>query len=427
MAFEPDSDERLLRDATRLSAFRSALAETVRPGDTVIAMAAGLGIPAMLASEAGAGRVYAVVRSVQLELGREISRANGYGDRIIWITRDGLAELPTKANVLVSDQLGCFGFEGGIVERYADARRFLVPDAITIPAALDLLVAPVENQEIHRQMHFWTTPQPADLDFSSALESALNTGYPVSIGADSVLGPTAVTAAIQLGKPVANTIGSRTVSTITRDGVVHGIGGWFSAQLSPSITISSSPLSANPVDQLGVLLPIAEPVAVTPGDRVIIGIRIAIASRLVSWTVEVTDTSGSRKARFSHSTFRAMLMPRDDLHRTAPGFIPRLDPWMEARRAVLNLCDGARSFDAIVGEIEHGHSKLFASRQKAAAFAASVIRRHADSDPQGAWNATPTQGAGKSYRPPVLRDFEGFAEFTPGVEIGDHEIDFGGV
>src|SRR5271170_1497690 len=115
MAFEPDSDERLLRDATRLSAFRSALAETVRPGDTVIAMAAGLGIPAMLASEAGAGRVYAVVRSVQLE----ISRANGYGDRIIWITRDGLAELPTKANVLVSDQLGCFGFEGGIVERYA--------------------------------------------------------------------------------------------------------------------------------------------------------------------------------------------------------------------------------------------------------------------------------------------------------------------
>jgi hypothetical protein len=166
---------------------------------------------------------------------------------------------------------------------------------------------------------------------------------------------------------------------------------------------------------------------VTPGDRVVVGVRIAIVSRLVSWTVEVTDGSGNRKGRFSHSTFRAMLMPRDELHRTAPDFVPRLDPWMEARRAVLNLCDGAHSFSAIVGEIERGHSKLFASRQKAAAFAASVIRRHASGDRPSGAGAALSSGARNTYRPPALRDFEGFAEFTPGVEIGDHEIDFGGV
>jgi len=427
MAFEPERDERLLKDATRLSAFRSAIAETVRAGDTVIAMAAGLGITAMLAAEAGAGRVYAVSNSAQLELGREISCSNGHGDRIIWITREGLTDLPAKADVVVSDLLGCFGFEGGIVERFADARRFLSAGALTIPAALDLLVAPVEKPEIDRQVRFWTAPQPAGLDFGSAVESALNTGYPMSIGADSMLGPTAVTASIQLGEAVANMIVSRTVSTITRDGILHGIGGWFSARLSPSITISNSPLSANPVNQQGVILPIAQPVAVTRGDRVTIGMRIAVTSRLVSWTVEVTDGSGSRKARFSHSTFRAMLMPRDDLHRTAPGFVPRLDPWMEARRTVLNQCDGARTFDAIVTEIERNHSKLFASRQKAAAFAASVIRRHARSDTQIDSDVATTAGARKMYRPPALRDFEGFSEFTPGVEIGDHEIDFGGV
>ena len=62
---------------------------------------------------------------------------------------------------------------------------------------------------------------------------------------------------------------------------------------------------------------------------------------VINWNVDVIDfVSGAKKGSFRHSTWKAKLIPSEDLARTQPGFKPKLNPRGEARRTVVNLCDG---------------------------------------------------------------------------------------
>jgi hypothetical protein len=417
----------MLNDRTRLTAFRAAIAELVQLGDIVIAFDPGFGILAMIAASAGAGRVYAIASGRHMELNRQITRANAFDDRITWLRPEDLARLPVKADIAVSDEIGCFGFEGGIVEKLLDARRFLAADAIVVPSTLRLHVAPIECSEIHRRIAFWAGPQPAGLNFSSAIESAVNTGYPIDLRADDILGQPATVASLDLARLDEQNVGNRTEFTITRDGILHGIGGWFSAELSRSIAISNSPLAGQPLDQACVVMPIAEPAAVTSGDRVATTIRIGLANRVVSWTVEIANEAGERKARFAQSTFRGMLLQRADLHQITPTSVPRLDPGSQVCRTVMNLCDGTHSFESILDKVESGHPGLFASRLQAAVFVASIVRRHTKEIEHAHAGEHSGVSQRRPYQPPVLFRFDGIAELAPGMVIDDHEMDFGGV
>ncbi|MFQ5738828.1 MAG: SAM-dependent methyltransferase, partial [Acidobacteriota bacterium] len=54
-------------------------------------------------------------------------------------------DLPEKVDVIVSDQIGRFGFEAGLLGYYQDAgQRFLKPGGTMIPSRVGLNVAPVE-------------------------------------------------------------------------------------------------------------------------------------------------------------------------------------------------------------------------------------------------------------------------------------------
>ena len=94
---------------------------------------------------------------------------------------------------------------------------------------------------------------------------------------------------------------------------------------------------------------------------------------LVAWTVEVRGPSGALKARFTQSTPRGMLLAREDLERTRPGFVPTLSPWGEARLSILSLCDGQRSVADIEREVYRRHPTILPS------FVAEVITRYSAS------------------------------------------------
>jgi hypothetical protein len=103
------------------------------------------------------------------------------------------------------------------------------------------------------------------------------------------------------------------------------------------------------------------------------------ADAVVNWNVEVIDgASQIPKATFRHSTWKAMLLPEEDLLRTQPGFKPELVPRGKARRTVVNLCDGMRTVAEIERELLRLHPELFRSRDEAAVFVAEVVTRYSE-------------------------------------------------
>jgi protein arginine N-methyltransferase 1 len=372
-----DEHRQYLADEPRLAAYRRAISGTVTPGDVVLDLGAGTGIMGLLACRSGALRVYSIEAESMIGLAREICRANGFEDRVTFMK--GLStqvELPEKVDVAICDQIGRFGFEAGIVEYFHDVvRRFLKPAGVLIPSKITLLAAPVECPGIFAQVDFWKNSSTG-FDLTPARAIAVNTGYPIDLRAEHLLGDPVALATLELStiRPVPMKFEAEIV--IGRPGTLHGLGGWFSARLAQNATLTNSPLAADSIKRRNVFLPIDRPVSVEPGDRVSLAIQIVPTEVLLTWRVDVRSGRGESKGSFTHSTWRGMLIAHEDLARTRPGFAPRLSARGEARLTVLSLCDGKRPLMDIEQEVFARHASLFRSRDEAATFVAEVVTRY---------------------------------------------------
>ena len=378
MSLIVDEHRQYLADPHRLGAFERAISATVKPGDVVIDLGAGTGILGLLACRAGASRVYAIDDGGIIDLARSLCRANGFADRVVFIKElSTRVTLPEKANVVVADQIGRFGFEAGVWEYFTDARaRLLAPGAATVPTRVQLRIAPVEAPELFDQIDFWSR-RPAGFDLSAARVLAANTGYPARFAPEGLLADPATLADLDLAEAEPRSIGAEVECAARRSGTLHGLGGWFRAELAPGIFMSNGPGEPGRIDRLNVFLPIASPVAVEPGDRIRVRARIIPSQVMLRWQVTVSSASGSAKARFDHSTAEGMLLTAEDLARTRPDYVPRLTAWGEARRTLLELCDGRRSVAEIEAEVWRRHPALFTSAEAAGAFVAEVVTRYA--------------------------------------------------
>jgi protein arginine N-methyltransferase 1 len=377
-----DEHRQYLADQNRVAAFRNAIAEVVKPGDVVVDLGAGTGVLGLFACQAGARRVYSIDDGAIIGLARDLSRANGFGERVTFLKElSTRVELPEKADVVVADQIGHFGFEAGILPYFEDARaRFLKPGAALIPSRIDMCVAPVEAADSFAQVEFWNA-QPAGLDFAPARAIAANTGYPIKLRPEQLLAEPVVAISLDLASVTAEPFSLSTSLTVGRAGTLHGIGGWFTAQMSSRVTMSNGPLAAHPITRSNVFLPVDHAVDVAPGDAIAVTLHVDPRQVVLTWKVEVRDDGGpsgnGHRAAFAHSTFRGMLVCREDLERTRPQFVPVLSPRGEARRSVVNLCDGHRTLRDIEAEVQRRHPDLFPSLAKAAEFVAEVVTRYA--------------------------------------------------
>ncbi len=377
MSLVLDEHRQYLADVVRLAGFERALKELVRPGDVVVDLGAGTGVLGLLACRAGAGRVYALESTSLIGVAREIARANHVEDRITFLKEHSRgADLPEKADLVVADQIGGFGFEAGVFEYFADARkRFLKPRGITVPGRIDLITAPVETEEMWSRVEFWGTT-PVGFDVGPGLTIARNSTYPVEYEPGQLLGKPAPLASLDPGADGGAPVQAHARVVIDRRGVLHGVGGWFVAQLSPGTAISNSPLAPDRVNRHHVFFPIDRPVPVVSGDRVHIKMQIVTAETLVRWEVAVRGPDGHLKTSSRHSTFEGMLVCQEDLARTRPDFVPKLTPRGRARLTVLSLCDGRRPLAEVEEEVYQRHPDLFAAHGDAARFVAEVVTRY---------------------------------------------------
>ncbi|HUA35241.1 MAG TPA: 50S ribosomal protein L11 methyltransferase [Candidatus Binataceae bacterium] len=367
-----DEHRHYLADELRTSLYRKAIRDVVRPGDVVMDLGAGTGILGLLACEAGARRIYAVDAGGMLQVARESARANGFGDRFVGIQGFSTRiDLPEKVDVIVADQVGYFGFEAGLFESFRDAtRRFLKPGGRTIPLSVTLQAAPVSCREGSDIVKFWST-HPGGFDFSSVSKIAANTVYPITA---KHLKPLSITADLLtldvVGAPSA--FDAQAMTRVSRAGVIHGLGGWFRARLSPSVTMTNNPVVSRRINRSCAFMPLDEPWRVAKGDRLQIAINVTPQQHLVTWKVRLFDRKGVEKLRATQSSLRGMLMTADAVARTNPRNAPRLTPWGEARRTVIEACDGRKSLAEIECLVFERHRKLFDSQAQAAEFVAKV-------------------------------------------------------
>ncbi|MGW4566351.1 methyltransferase domain-containing protein, partial [Streptomyces sp. NPDC004561] len=145
----------MLGDRLRMTAYRSAITEAVRPGATVLDLGTGTGVLARWALEAGAARVYGIDLNERiLATAAERLAAAGHGDRFHPLP--GLSfdlELPEPVDLVISEIMGNLADNENCVAILDDARRrFLRPGGAMLPRAVESYLAPVAAERAHARL-----------------------------------------------------------------------------------------------------------------------------------------------------------------------------------------------------------------------------------------------------------------------------------
>lgn len=255
----------LIADSARCDAFHRAIKEVVRPGDVVLDIGTGSGLLAMFACQAGASRVYALEEGMIADLAEELFQKNGMSDRITLLRgRSWDIELPEKVDVVVSETLWNFGLGEGILKTLGDAkRRFLKKDGRLVPERMALHVAPVQTNERHEELASWDR-RVCGIDVSSAYDMAKSNMYRMVLTPEMLRAEAQVLCELELGQDPAWVRGEVEFE-VQRDGLIHGLGGWFDAQLTEGVRIHNAPPSPAP-SWKHAFMPLADPIGVKAGD-----------------------------------------------------------------------------------------------------------------------------------------------------------------
>ncbi len=165
----------MIRDQIRTEAFKRAIEAVVRPGDVVLDVGAGSGVLSMFAARAGAARVYAVEQTSMAVLAQELVAANGLSDIVEVIQGDVMdIEPPERVDVIVSEWLGGFGIDEGMLVPVIAARdRWLKPGGTMIPGSVTAWTALVHDRYLEDTVEFLRT-NPYGLDFEDLIEKTVN-------------------------------------------------------------------------------------------------------------------------------------------------------------------------------------------------------------------------------------------------------------
>ena len=263
----------MIRDRVRTDAFRRAINSVVRPGDIVLDVGAGSGILSMFAARAGAARVYAVERTPIAGLAEQLAAANEVADTVTVIHGDVIdIELPEPVDVIVSEWLGGFGIDEGMLAPVIAARdRWLKPGGVMIPHTVTAWTALVHDRYLADMIEF-LREDPFGLKLEVLVEDTVNeiiySGTFRHLAADDVRSEPR-----QLWTTNADRIPleqaqaphqAETLLPVHERGTANALALWFSAELAPGISLSVGP--GDPPTHWGMTTaPLRSAVQLTPG------------------------------------------------------------------------------------------------------------------------------------------------------------------
>jgi protein arginine N-methyltransferase 1 len=343
----------MLTDVARVEGFRQAIEACVKAGDVVLDLGSGTGIFAILAARAGARIVYAVEAAEIVEIARMVCRENGVEGRVVFLdTLSPRVQLPELADVLITETIGNFGLDEGILGWVGDARRrFLKPGAAIVPGAIELWAVPVEIAQAYAREIDWGYTQ-SGIDFRSMRPFAVNSLYHRRIKPRHYLAEPRSLGEVVLGEVASTAFATDAEFRVTRPGELHGLGGWFSARLCEGVTVSNNPQNGSG-SWSHVFLPFEAPIRVAPGDALKVHIACANNGSVWRWSLAESGTPGvggrdhQAGSRFDHSTFFGSPGMASHLHRQALGHAPELNVDGSVTRFLLDRMDGTRSLQVL--------------------------------------------------------------------------------
>ena len=253
----------MLADGVRMRSYAEAIRRTIRPGDRVVDLGAGLGVLGFMALKAGAARVYAIEKTASIDLARKVAAANGLSDRVTFFHGNSKDfSLDEPADVLLSETLGSFGLEENTLDFTLDARqRLLREDGRMLPRAIRVFVAPVSHDP--GRVAFWKDVQ--GLDFSPAVEELAGRMATADITVEDVLAGAQVYAQLDLRSHSETTVTNTLRFPIQRAGSLQGVAGWFHVSLCEGVVLKTGPDSPK-THWRQAFFPLREPTDVVPGD-----------------------------------------------------------------------------------------------------------------------------------------------------------------
>ena len=356
----------------RLDLYRAAVEQLVRSGYTVVDAGCGTAVLGLLCLQAGAAYVHAIDSTAAIEIAREALTLAGWAPRANFIRGSSFqVDLPERVDVVICDHVGYFGFDYGLIGLLADARkRFLKPGGVMIPGRLKLHIAAVESQKCRQLAEAWQAPGIPP-EFHWVRQHSVNSKHAVNLQRGELLTASDELCCIDLQADQPDFFSWSAQLTVQRDGVLHGLAGWFECELAEGVWMTNSPLSDAGIDRSQAFLPIGEALPVKCGEVLDVTVMARPADLMIAWVV-AHPASGRR---FSHSTWQGDLLDREQIVRSHPQHIPQVSRTAHARSLVLGYCDGQRSVAQVQDAVLHDHPTLFPSSEEPARFITAVLSR----------------------------------------------------
>lgn len=339
----------MVGDTPRFRAYTQALERAVRPGHTVVDLGCGPGVFALQACLAGARRVFAIDLDGVVDFGRQLAADNRYSDKIEFLRGDSRRiHLPERANVIISDVRGAVPLFSSAIETVEDARnRFLAENGRMIPEHDTMYAAMVEAQEIYdRIIAPWKSV--AGVQLGSAIPLVLNTLYVRRLKENQVVTSSEAWHELEYMKGANPRACGVIRPKALRKTTAHGIAVWFATRLMDEIGFSTAP---GPRDTVygHVLLPLLEPVVISPEDEIEIELKADLVGTdyVWRWNTRIKPAHGRKEIHFQQSTFLGGTIAPSTLRKRSGEYVPVLTETGLAERWLLTAMDGRMSLDQI--------------------------------------------------------------------------------
>ncbi|HET7489991.1 MAG TPA: 50S ribosomal protein L11 methyltransferase [Acidimicrobiales bacterium] len=282
----------MICDRVRTEAFRRAIQAVVKPGDVVLEVGAGSGILSVFAALAGAARVYAVEETSVSVVARELARANGV-DGVVTVIEADVAELnpPEQADVVVSEWLGGFGIDEGMLPSVIAARdRWLKPGGTMLPSKVSAWTALVQDHHLAEMVSFLRS-NPYGLVFTDLADKTVNEIFYSGVFRQllatdrrSEPGLLWTTDAHEITFDQARAPHEAETQLLVRqDGTANALALWFCAELAPGVPLAVGP--GDPHTHWGMTTaPLGGAVDLAAGTSVRARVRTALARPVGTWT-----------------------------------------------------------------------------------------------------------------------------------------------
>lgn len=375
---------KMAADKVRTGAYLSAMRKAIRPDSVVVDIGTGTGLLAVMACRMGARRVYAIELEDVIQVAQRIAAANGCADRIIFLRESSMqAELPERADVVVSDLHGVLPLYKSHIPSIADARkRLLAAGGKLIPQRETVLLVPAEAPDTYEKSVGCCAAPGWGLDMELARVMAANQWSKTRITPSQMLARPQLWAELDYRTIESPNVGGRHTWIILREGTIHGFVSWFDTELFEGVAFSNGPEAPQALYG-SAFFPLQEPVTLSKGDAVALRLEAVLAGDeyVWRWDTVVTATDGTAKASFKQSTLLSVPLDARKLRRRADAFRPALSERGEADAFVLSRMNGSTTLAEIAIELAQRFPRLFATREDALKHAAQISERYAADEP----------------------------------------------